>query len=54
MKLNEMAGMVLISYHNVHYYVRLMERIREAIDQDRYASFEKEFLVKYGSELANA
>lgn len=51
LNLNEITGVRLMSYHNVHYYIRLMERIREAIDQDRYAAFEKEFLVTYGSEL---
>ena len=51
LNLIEITGVRLLSYHNVHFYVRLMERIRTAIDQDSYAQFEKEFLSKYGSEL---
>jgi len=49
---SEVLGLRLAAYHNVHYYVNLMRRIREAIDQDRYAEFQTEFLKKYGSELA--
>ncbi len=52
LNLNEITGVRLMSYHNVHFYIRLMQRIRQAIDQDRYAAFEKEFLTAYGSELA--
>lgn len=51
LNLNEITGVRLMSLHNVHFYIRLMERIRQAIDEDRYAAFEKEFLSKYGSEL---
>jgi queuine/archaeosine tRNA-ribosyltransferase len=31
-----------------------MEKIRRAIDEGRYAEFEKEFLKKYTSEEAQA
>lgn len=47
----EILGLRLVAYHNVYFYVKLMERIREAIAQDRYAEFQKEFLTKYQSEL---
>ncbi len=52
LNLGEITGVRLLSYHNVYFYIRLMERIREAIDQDNYAQFQKDFLTKYGSELA--
>ncbi len=52
MKLKEITGLRLVSYHNVYYYVNLMSRIREAIDADNYKEFETEFLTRYNSELA--
>ena len=44
---NEILGLKLISYHNVHFYVSLMKQIRAAIEADRYADFQKEFLAQY-------
>jgi queuine tRNA-ribosyltransferase len=40
----EILAMVLNTIHNVRYYMRLMERIREAIREDRYLSFKEHFL----------
>ena len=48
---SETLGLRLAAYHNVHYYVNLMRRIRAAIDAGCYAEFQQEFLVKYGSGL---
>ncbi len=53
LNLNEITGLRLVSYHNLYFYIKLMERIRLAIEENRYASFQKEFLTEYGSELAN-
>ncbi|MBF0619333.1 MAG: tRNA guanosine(34) transglycosylase Tgt [Candidatus Omnitrophica bacterium] len=47
----EVLGLRLAAYHNIHYYVNLMRRIRAAIDAGCYAEFERDFLTKYGSEL---
>lgn len=47
--INEILGLRLISYHNVYFYVTLMKRIRQAIAQDRYREFQKEFLENYCS-----
>lgn len=47
----EVLGLRLAAYHNVHYYIKLMARIRQAIDENRYADFEKEYLTRYGSSL---
>lgn len=51
LNVEETAGLRLMSYHNVYFYVKLMAKIRQAIDEDRYFEFQKNFLTKYGSEL---
>lgn len=53
LNLNEITGVRMLSYHNVYFYIKLMERMRLAIDEDRYDAFQKDFLMKYGSELAS-
>ena len=45
--INEILGLKLISYHNVYFYVTLMKEIRQAIKEDRYQDFKKNFLGKY-------
>jgi len=40
---NEMLGARLCSLHNVHYYQRLMARIREALESDSFAEIQREF-----------
>lgn len=45
--INEILGLRLISYHNVYFYVNLMRQIRAAIQEDRYADFQKQFLNQY-------
>lgn len=42
----EILAMILATIHNIRYYMRLMERIREAISDSRYAEFSKEFLSR--------
>lgn len=49
----EVLGLRLAAFHNIHYYVKLMRRIRAALDQGCYADFQQAFLLKYGSELAD-
>jgi len=51
-KAQEMLGMILLSYHNLYFYLDLMRKIRLAIDEGRYSSFQKEFYKNYGSEFA--
>jgi len=51
-KSRETTGLTLVSYHNLYFYINLMKKIRLAIEEDRYQSFQKEFLINYGSELA--
>jgi queuine tRNA-ribosyltransferase len=42
-KCNEILGSMLATTHNLRYYVRLMERIRAAIEQGRFAEFREAF-----------
>jgi queuine tRNA-ribosyltransferase len=42
----EILAMVLNTIHNVRYYMRLMEEIREAIKNDRYEQFKNQFLAR--------
>jgi queuine tRNA-ribosyltransferase len=39
----EILAMILNTIHNVRYYLALMERIREAIREDRYPAFQEQF-----------
>lgn len=43
----EILGARLTSLHNIHFYLELMYKIRDAISEDRFAEFKKEFLSKY-------
>jgi len=54
LKSHEISGLKIISYHNIHFYVNLMKKIRQAIDEDRYSDFQEKFLKKYNSELFQA
>lgn len=42
----EILAMILSTIHNIRFYMRLMERIREAIRDGRYAEFSKKFLCR--------
>jgi queuine tRNA-ribosyltransferase len=37
----------LASIHNLRFLIRLMERVREAIQNDRLLDFRKEFYERY-------
>ena len=39
----EMLAPMLASIHNLHYYVNLMREVREALDEGRFAAFERQF-----------
>ncbi|MFH1655339.1 MAG: tRNA guanosine(34) transglycosylase Tgt [Candidatus Omnitrophota bacterium] len=45
----EILGLRLVSYHNIYFYMKLMHDIREAIKNDRFSKFKKEFLKKTGN-----
>ena len=42
---NEILGARLNTLHNLHYYQRLMRRMREAIEQERFDAFARDFLA---------
>jgi len=42
----EILAMVLNTIHNVRYYMRLMEKIRTALKEDRFLEFKNNFLNK--------
>lgn len=52
-KCDEILASRLATYHNLYFYARLMERIREAIEQGRLMEFRKEFLAKYRTHKAS-
>lgn len=47
-KAEEMLSAVLLSYHNIHFLIKLMENIRKSIEEDRFLEFKAEFYEKYG------
>ena len=44
LKSKEMLGMRLAVLHNLHFYNTLLERIREAIDEDRFDEFRNKYV----------
>jgi queuine tRNA-ribosyltransferase len=42
----EMLGLTLLSLHNLRYYMRLMADMRQAIIENRFRAFRKEFLER--------
>ncbi|MEW9667240.1 tRNA guanosine(34) transglycosylase Tgt [Ammoniphilus sp. 3BR4] len=45
---DEIFGLRLTSYHNLHFLLHLMEKVREAIMEDRLMDFRNEFFTQYG------
>ena len=48
-KAQEILGLMLLSLHNIHYYLNLMKNIRESIKNRDFDKFEKTFLENYYS-----
>jgi queuine tRNA-ribosyltransferase len=46
-KAEEILGLRLITIHNLHFYLHLMESIRTALDQARFAQFREQFVANY-------
>ncbi|MCP5461851.1 MAG: tRNA guanosine(34) transglycosylase Tgt [bacterium] len=42
----EMLGPVLLTQHNIHFFLELMRKIRTAIDNDRYVEYKNETMNK--------
>lgn len=51
-KCEEILAARLATFHNLHFYATLMQRIRDAIEQGRLTEFRKEFLAKYRRHAA--
>ena len=47
LKAGEITGGRLATIHNLRYLLRLMERIRKAIEEDRFEEFRRDFFNKY-------
>ena len=48
-KAQEILGLMLLSWHNIYFYITLMENIRNSIKLREFDKFEKIFLEKYYS-----
>jgi len=46
----EILGLRLVSLHNVHFFLEMMRKIRQAIKQDEFERFKKEFLSSYNNK----
>ena len=46
-KINEMLGLKLASLHNITYYMKLMETIREKINKGEFSKWSVNYLNKY-------
>lgn len=51
-KADETFGLRLTSYHNLHFLIRLMEQMREAILADDLLAFRQDFFERYGLNKA--
>lgn len=47
-KSNEILSSMLLTEHNLHFLVRMMEKIRLAIEEDRFLEYKREFYAQYG------
>ena len=50
-KANEILSSRLFSYHNLYFLLKLMAKVREAIQNDKLLNFKNNFLEKYGYGL---
>jgi queuine tRNA-ribosyltransferase len=46
-KAEEILGLRLLTLHNVHFYLTLMSRIREAIEHGTFTAFRRDFVSNY-------
>lgn len=46
-KSNEISGFRLITWHNLYFLISLMEKIRNAIEEDEFETFAARFLARY-------
>jgi queuine tRNA-ribosyltransferase len=46
----EILGLRLVSLHNIHFYLEMMNKARQAIAGDKFSEFKKDFLSKYNKK----
>jgi queuine tRNA-ribosyltransferase len=51
LRAGEILGMRLTVLHNLYFYNMLMQRIRQALDKDRFDAFHKEYVEKLDSRI---
>ena len=49
-KAGEILALVLVSLHNLHFYLELMRDIRDALDRDSFGTFREKFAHTYQSQ----
>jgi len=47
----EMLGLILLSLHNVYFFLDLMRQVRQAIKEDRFSQFKQMFLMQYNNQV---
>ncbi len=47
----EMLGLILLSLHNVYFFLDLMRQIRAAIKEDKFSQFKQVFLINYNNQI---
>ncbi|MBN1527023.1 MAG: tRNA guanosine(34) transglycosylase Tgt [Candidatus Omnitrophica bacterium] len=47
---DELLGLRLVSLHNIHFYVTLIEAARKAIAKDHFSAFKQEFIKNYSKK----
>ena len=50
LKAEEILGVILLSLHNLHFYLKIMREARQAILENRFASFRLNFREKYKTD----
>jgi len=51
---NEILAARLLTYHNLVFYARLMEGARDAVTQDCFSEYRRDFLARYRSGVRDA
>src|SRR5690606_23185831 len=47
LRAREILGLRLCTWHNLHFLLKLMAKIRESIEQDRFSAFRESFCERY-------
>jgi queuine tRNA-ribosyltransferase len=48
---NEMAGIQLMTFHNIYWYNNFMKQIRAAISEDRFLDFRRDFISRFKEDV---